>query len=215
MSNKKVVEDPLKPLDQICEPDERQQHFVGKLKDNHAALSVILLNENVPIDVRQLFETAKNLSLYSWFVYPFHQASELAALSALEMALRKRYLAENPQSKLTKYLHGLNKLMLHAKNEKWITNKGFSDLYERAKYFAKHKKNITDDFDKEPFMQVEEPSEEEIESVLLDLDLNMVDAVVDNAPKIRNDLAHGSSVLHPNSISTLVMTSKVINQVYF
>ncbi len=96
MTDRNELQDPLKPLDRIYEPDERQISFTASLEDRHAALEEITLSDAAPLDVRQLFETAKNLSLYSWFVYRFHQVSELISFSALEMALRERYLLENP-----------------------------------------------------------------------------------------------------------------------
>lgn len=217
MSNKKEVEDPLKSLDQIYKPDERHEHAVYTLDDTHAELSNIVLNDSVPIDVRQLFETAKNISLYSWFVYRFHQASELIVFSALEMALRARYAIENPDVPDKKYPFGLYNLLQHAKSEEWITNEGFPSLYERAKTFAKDKKRInimkTHDFEKEPSVTVEEPSIEEIEDALSEID--MVGAITNNANTIRNNLAHGSRTLHPNSVSTLFTTSEVINQIFF
>lgn len=218
MSEIEELQDPLKPLDQICEPDERQASFISTLEDNHAELNNIILNEAVPIDVKQLFETAKNLSLYSWFVYRFHQVSELIAFSALEMALRERYLAENPvdaksKKKRTPSLYGL---MQHAKKEKWLKNENFPSLYTRARHIAEENKMMekmkSHDFDKEPSMPVDEPTDVEVKEALESLD--MVEAITSNAHKIRNDLAHGSKILHPNSIWTLQTTAEVINQIY-
>ena len=216
MLNKKEVEDPLKSLDQIYEPDERHEYSVYTLEDVHSELSKIVLNNSVPIDVRQLFETAKNISLYSWFVYRFHQASELLVFSALEMALRERYAIENPDVPSKKYPFGLYHLLQHAKSEEWITNEGFPSLYARAKTFAKDKKSIeiiqTHDFEKEPSVAIEEPGIDEIEEALSEID--MVGAIINNANLIRNSLAHGSRTLHPNSVSTLFTTSEVINQIF-
>lgn len=212
----KVILDPLKSLDQICEPDSRQKYFYAGLQDYHSELSGIVLNSNVPVDVHQLFETAKNLSLYSWFVYRFHQVAELVAFSALEMALRERFLAENHESQEQKKYLGLSNLLQHAKSVQWITNDGFPSLYVRAKHLAEYKKSIeiikNHDFENKPTTAIEEPSEKEILSALKDLD--MVDAITSNANKIRNDLAHGSNTLHSHSISTLVITAEVINQIY-
>ena len=80
------------------EPDIRQQHLCT-LEEMHQLLDDIVLNDEVPDDVYQLFETAKNLSLYSWFMYRFHQVAELMSYTALEMALRHRYLLEHPNKK--------------------------------------------------------------------------------------------------------------------
>ncbi len=214
--NDKSLQDPLKALEEINEPDERQKNFIHGLEENHLELSAIVLNDSTPIEVQQLFETAKNLSLYSWFVYRFHQVSELIAFSALEMALRERYLAENSQSKTDGSPRGLYQLMQHAKKVEWITNDGFPSLYNRAKYLAEHGKLMDiikkHDFEKDPSVLVGDPNEQEIEDALANLD--MVKAVTNNTHKLRNNLAHGSGTLHPNSISTLITISEVINQIY-
>lgn len=217
MTDKEALQDPLKPLDQICEPDERQASFVATLDDNHQELKNITLNEVVPLDVRQLFETAKNLSLYSWFFYRFHQVAELISFSALEMALRKRYLAENPiNPQSNQRPPALFQLMQYAKKEGWITNEGLSGLYELARHNAEHKKMVEKmkihDFEKEPSMPIDEPTEEEITEALANLD--RIQAIAENAHKIRNNLAHGSNMLHPNSISTLRTNAELINQIY-
>jgi hypothetical protein len=152
VSNKEDIQDPLKPLDKVCEPDERQKYFAYGLADYHARLSDLALDQSVPAEVRQLFETAKNLSLYSWFVYRFHQASELIAFSALEMALRAKYSLENPGSPSRSRAQGLYWLLRHAKEERWIANEGFPSLYESARNLAAHKKSMdlmrTHDFKK-------------------------------------------------------------------
>lgn len=218
MTDRDKLQDPLKPLDQIYEPDERQIPLIASLEDQHAALKEIILNDAVPLDVRQLFETAKNLSLYSWFVYRFHQVSELTSFSALEMALRERYLAENPIDEKSKKKRPptLYDLMQHAKKEGWITNEGFSDSYQLARHNAEFNKMIekskTHDFDKEPSMSIDVPSEEEVAEELSKMD--RVKAISETSHKIRNDLAHGSNTLHQNSISTLHTHAELINQIY-
>lgn len=100
MSEKDI--DRLKDLSKICEADERQQYFSTTLEIEHDILSQITINETAPRTAIQLFETAKNLSLYSWFVYRFHQVSELTAYSALEVALKEKYQLENPSDESKK-----------------------------------------------------------------------------------------------------------------
>lgn len=75
------IDDPLKALEEILKPDPRRPHLVGTLAEEHADLATISLNDAVPVIVAQLFETAKNVSLYSWFVYRFHPVSESVAFS--------------------------------------------------------------------------------------------------------------------------------------
>lgn len=214
MSDK--VDDPLKELTEITQPDCRQRYFNNTLELNHEELTSITLHTGVPVEVRQLFETAKNVSLYSWFVYRFHQISELVAFGALEMALRLRYESEcecpnKKKSKLTLY-----PLLQYAKEHNWITNEGFPSLESRVKECAGKRKNdrraLAHDFETEPEMYWEEPTEEEIAEAHNDFDL--VSAIAGNAHNIRNELAHGSSQMHPHSISTLHTVGEVINQLY-
>ena len=210
--------DRLKKFAEVYQPDERQRYFSTTLEDEHETLSCIQLNENTPRTAIQLFETAKNLSLYSWFVYRFHQVSELTAFSALEVALKEKYESENPDPAKNKKgsRTTLHFLMAHAKEANWISNEGFPSLFDRAKVFAADKKNHEKakkhDFDKEPEMLCDEPTIQEVEDALKAVDL--VSAVTENTNKIRNNLAHGSSTLHPNSISTLLLVSEIINQLY-
>lgn len=219
--NNNEVQDPLKALNEIYEPDERQAFFVGQLPDNHQALSLIILNDSVPLEVKQLFETAKNLSLYSWFCYRFHQVAELISFAAMEMALRERYVAEtafapSSEDKQKRRAPTLYGLLQHAKKEKWLTNDGFPSLYNRARYSAElskaNLKSKTHDYKKEPQFVIEEPTDEEIALALESMD--MVAAVTDHSHDIRNRLAHGSSILHCNSISSLSLNAEVINQIY-
>lgn len=207
------VQDPLKPLDEICEPDVRQKLFRGAgLDRDHEELSRIILSKKVPVDVRQLFATAKNLSLYSWFVYRFHQVSEFAAYSALEMALRLRY--EKEKGKKTNA--SLGKLLEYAQKENWIHNEGFSCLDEIAQRNAEHKKSLEAILSKDPDsdepIPVDPPTEQEIQEARNELD--MVSGIMEAVPRSRNELAHGSSNLHPNSIAILEVVAEVINQIY-
>ncbi|WP_371194603.1 hypothetical protein [Glaciecola sp. SC05] len=197
MSNKDI--DKLKDLSKSCEPDYRQKYFSTTLEIEHDALSQTAINETAPRTTVQLFETAKNLSLYSWFVYRFHQVSELIAFSALEVALKEKYLLENPSGRSEKKQGRLTlfKLLEYGKKNQWIKNEGFSSLYRRARRFAEEKKNRekaeAHDFEKEPEMFCEEPTAQEIDDALRSIDL--VSAVTENTNKHRNNLAHGSNTL--------------------
>jgi hypothetical protein len=61
----------VRHLTELLLPDPRHSHLGNLPEKQYARLAEIKLNEAAPQDVRQLFETAKNLSLYSWFVYRF------------------------------------------------------------------------------------------------------------------------------------------------
>lgn len=206
------VEDPLKSLDEICSPDPRQKNFSGSLSDRHRILSEINLHPSVPVDVRQLFETAKNLSLYTWFVYRFHQVAELQAYVTLEMALKTKFKSQYPDEKVPT----LAKLLKTAEEDRWINNERFPSLMFRARRNAWSKKNLAlaqeHDFDSCPELVCQEPTEIEVAEALADLDI--VRGITSTANKLRNNLAHGSTTLHPNSMSTLKIVSEVINQLF-
>jgi hypothetical protein len=89
----------LKLLEEICQPDERHRNRVdveiatGVVSDTtvqsmHSLIEKITLDNNVPDEVRSHFETAKNLALYSWFVYSFNVVAAMQGYASLEMAVR-------------------------------------------------------------------------------------------------------------------------------
>ncbi len=86
--------DPLKPLDKILSQD--RDFFPQTIEQRHATISEITVHEGVPLKVQQVFETARNLSLYAFYAYRFHQVAELMAYIAFEMALSQRVQQETP-----------------------------------------------------------------------------------------------------------------------
>lgn len=48
------IEDPLKPLDKLLNPDSRRSNIVGTLAEEHADLEYIRLNVDVPVIVARL-----------------------------------------------------------------------------------------------------------------------------------------------------------------
>lgn len=210
-------EDRLKELKDVCLPDIRNQYFNFTLEDIHYVLERINLNRTAPVNVKTQFETAKNLALYSWFVYRFHQISEMTAYTAMEMALREKYKQEVQGIGAKKPSLMTMKLLLdQARKRKWLQNDKFPSLYGRAKHAAQMKKareqEKTHDFDNMPFMPIEEPTEAEITEVMNNFDLASV--VLDNTHKLRNSLAHDLTKMAPDSLGTLSLVSEVINQLY-
>jgi hypothetical protein len=91
----------LKLLEEICQPDERYRnrvdldHATGKITETtiesiYRLIEPIRLREDVPAEVRNHFEIARNLALYSWFVYSFNVVAAMHAYSSLEMALKRK-----------------------------------------------------------------------------------------------------------------------------
>lgn len=91
----------FKLLDEVTTADVRNTYFVlrnretgetrrQELRDHYEAVSRFVLSQSVPDNIRSRFNTAKNVLLYTWFVYDFYPVAELQALSVLELALRDR-----------------------------------------------------------------------------------------------------------------------------
>ena len=89
----------LKPRDEVLLADVRNQNRVdldlstGFAKETtidtfYEELEPVTLNVSVPVAVRNHFEIARNLILYSWFVYSFNVVAAMQAYASLEMAAR-------------------------------------------------------------------------------------------------------------------------------
>ncbi|HBX37875.1 MAG TPA: hypothetical protein DEG76_11540 [Pseudohongiella sp.] len=217
MEGKEYVQDPLRAIDKVFQADKRYADSQISVEDVHRALAPIVLSDSVPTPVRQLFETAKNVSLYAWFVYRFHQVSEMVAYSALEMALKSRYLEKNPDCDPKSTPRGLKKLLKYAQTEKWIENSKFSfgrALARRRILDRQRDEIIQSGILKSPGDSIEmtEPAEADIDVELHKIDI--VAGIVERQANIRNDLAHGSTRLDHSSVSRLSKVAEIINQVY-
>ncbi len=91
----------LKKLEEIMMPDGRTTSFViinretGQkrefgIKDLYGEVDLIRLDQTVPEEVRSQFNVARNLCLYSWYCYSFHNVACLKAYTTIELALRIR-----------------------------------------------------------------------------------------------------------------------------
>lgn len=210
MSETTGVEDPLKPPDQVDQPDERSASFLKALADRHAELAAIRLLEGVPTDVAQLFETAKNVSLYSWYVYRFHQVAEAVAFQALEAGLRMRCHEDRTYKgggKLSSYLR-------HAEASGWLGNRDFDVVRRQAVARAQIRAVIgqIQQMQGAGPTPVLPPTEEDIERELTEMTYvkNLINAI----PTHRNELAHGSGMLMPNSARTLRLVAELLNAVF-
>lgn len=219
-SDSEDVEDPFKSLSSITELDERMSMFVGSLGDFHSALAEIALSINVPIEIRQHFETAKNLSLYACFAYRFHQVAEFWGFSALEMALRERRLRDEPELRKTEKptdVPMLKRLLKQATSEGWFNSISDELRWERAYHTVCNKKRFAaiEALKANPELDgVEwvEPTHREIAAAWDPSD--PVTPIIDSAKSMRDNLAHGSTNLHPNSAATLRQTAQLINSLF-
>ena len=91
----------LKPRNEVLSPDVRNQHranfdhSTGVISEMafdsiYDEVEKIRINNTAPESVRSHFEIARNLVLYSWFVYSFNVVAAMQAFASLEMALKAR-----------------------------------------------------------------------------------------------------------------------------
>jgi hypothetical protein len=216
------LDDPLKPLAAIFDPDERQAFMVGTLTELHQELSTLELSRLVPKEVRQLFETAKNVRLYAFFAFRLHQVAEMGFYQSLEMALRSRRLIEDhngaalQSSKAGKRLN-LGGLLKEAAACGWIYNAGFSMRSLRAKNALVHEKTVeaierARAVGHEGDIAVSEPTEEEIAARAQIIDVTAL--MCKHIPQFRNELAHGSIKLYPHGMMIYRDICDAINMLF-
>jgi len=127
----------FKKFEEITLPDNRNTYFMiinkqtGErseydLADLYEEIKLIELHEVVPEDIRSQFNVARNLSLYTWFCYSFHNVSTLKAYSTVEMALRIRL--DKPE----KNKPSLWKMMREAVDKGLIKDKHFGHIMEQS-----------------------------------------------------------------------------------
>ncbi|MGE3787466.1 MAG: hypothetical protein AB7H03_12560 [Nitrospirales bacterium] len=216
----------LRPLAHVSEPDPRNLAFIRvdpdtkncrpiEIKDFHQEVSTLQLNSTVPQKITSAFETAKNLYLYAWFVYRFHPVAEHQALACLELALRKQYECELQEEDPDGRKPTLSPLLRYAIKHGHITPGGFRRWHEAAQRRALRRYEME---------KIDEMYAKELKQIDLDYsDVTMTDAdrngeflnfLADSLPKLRNEYAHGTAMIHNQALMTLEIVSEIINQIY-
>jgi hypothetical protein len=191
----------LKKLSEVSEADPRQALFsridpsapdffrARTLGDVHALAEAITLNSAVPPNIRDHFETARNLIVYSWFYYPFNVTAQLAAYVSVEYALRER---------MTDRTTNFGPLLTRAVQLGIINDQGFSIPSAQLKRIREWNAELP------PEMHLAEPSSLSEYSKAIAADL----------PRARNSLAHGTTTLHHMGASTVALAAEIINQLF-
>lgn len=210
----------LRPLEYICSPDPRSPRpdtdslFGSTIETHHQRIAEINLNDSVPRDILIQFETAKNLQLYAWLIYRFYPVAQHQALACLELALRTRFENEIPKKGKNSRLF-LSDLLDHAINTKAINNEGFSawhyhnhvsahTRYEQQKIQEMHENGLTSI----------ELNENEVEIIDEDKNFDYVKLLKKSLLGSRNHHAHGSTMLHNQTLGTIRIIAEIINQIY-
>jgi len=112
----------LKALDEVFAPDSRMEGW-GTLESEHRELSEIRLSDSVPEDIRNYFETIKNICLYGRFVYAFYGVATSLTFLLLEFALKVR-LAKGKDQRKGRF----KELLRRAIKDGLINEEGFSHI---------------------------------------------------------------------------------------
>lgn len=206
--------DTMKSLDQVLSVDPRNQHI--DLADWHAAIQEINLVDSAPKEVKQLFENAKNVSLYTFFAYRLHQSAQLIGYSALEKALKLKFAQEKNNINIERPPSRLVDYMNIALEQKWITSQGYESSRHIAEARVQHKKlyELIDSGALANGKRIPIPQPEEHEVLEEMEDMGIAQTRLHASRHIRNFLAHGEGGLHPSSIQTLRLVAEEINQLF-
>lgn len=200
----------FRDLEDVCKPDKRMKYFCADefctnllsddIKYQRNIISGLVLPDYVPDEIYIRYDTAKNLFLYAWFVYRFHNVAELHLYSTLEMALRLRY-GDEAKSEHEEYVRGksgkhrkkynptLHSLLCFTVNHGYIVASDF-EAYNVS--FGQESGGTSSSEQEDRFLQ------------------NFVGIV----PKFRNDLGHGSITLHPDIQRSFTMVRDVLVKIF-
>lgn len=184
--------DELRQIDDMHLPDFRQTCYVKwgpldselvpiTLQDHHDGPAHFPLPDYIPEDVRNHWDTARNLWLYAWNVWRFYPLSQFQAMGTLELALRIKLFGKQASE---------CKLGLDALLKKSIKQKLWDK--EDIKHIVKSKQHhINGQHDNAKLYDDPLPNETDIENFLNEhfqvlLRLNRM---------IRNHVAHGETFL--------------------
>ena len=187
----------LKPYDQILEADAIWRGFVlynretgtsrdRTLRDHYSGIESITLMQSVAESVREQFDAARNLFLYSWFVYNFVPIAQLHAFSSVEYAIRIK------SGKPLMLRAGLELAI----KEQWIEDSGF-------RYYNI---NVRHDMPGDDTPPASSPDAKDIQAYCKILS--------DSFPYLRNELAHGNLMTYPGGLDLFAICAVLINQLF-
>jgi hypothetical protein len=182
----------LKPFSELHSQDERQNYRGLSLEAVHEFAAALTLNAGVPERVQDQFTIARHAVVYSWFVYPMNSAAELYGLLAVEQALYLRALADDPTLAQRKTPPTLAPLLKRAIQKRWLLDVGFSKVPE------------------DPYLW---PEARARFGVIPD-DQRYCYSLLEDLPRDRNHLAHGTYVLAPGPRPHLRRDADLINQLF-
>ena len=198
----------LKPLVEVLAPDPRQRGFMRydpdlrtyrprTLNDFYSSIEDIELNPGAPDGVQTQFNTAKNLFVYSWFVYGFAPISDFMAYSALECALRERSEREG----LNVRRKSLGQMLKMAIEHSWIQDDGI----RHHRRIETRRRETVKEWEEMGFV---------VQPTLSAGPRDYCTILQKSFSDLRNSLAHGQGLIYPPSSLTLELCADLINQLF-
>lgn len=205
-------EDALKSVDCLHLPDPRNKHF--SIEYWHDCIAGIRISDRVPVSVRQIFENAKNIALYSYYSYRLHQAAEIIGYMALESSLKKKYeiVGARLQHRRPKSFQDYIKIALA---EGWVSDERMVSF--RAVAESAVRERLTRDMIRSGVVGKEPvpspiPSEEEILAELRSM--RVAEKALHGKRRIRNMYLHEGTGLSDTSAEVLTDLAELINQMF-
>lgn len=185
-------------------------------EDHHAEISCLRLNDSVPEQINIQFETARNLYLYSWFVYRFYPVSQQHALACLELALREVFGKTIPKRYFPKARHPMLKSLLRfAVDTGAIENQGFRRWHAHVERRARNRYETERMHEMlERGLNVIEMDYREAVPNEDDRKYDYLSILLETLPGTRNAHAHGSTMLTNQVLGTIELVCEIINQLF-
>jgi hypothetical protein len=191
-----IQADGFRSLADIYSADPRHNAFLIKsIGRYHAQLNELTLNRSVPANVQVSFDTARNLCLYSWFVYRFSTVARFQAYATLEYAIKARA----PKAKAAR-LGGLKACIDYAIQQKWFKDEGIRQ-YRRLKVLSDESSRFWEHVGQPKHIVERAPDE-------------WLKRSRESFPGIRNEIAHGTPLLLGDDFTVLEMCCDLINQLF-
>lgn len=225
--------DGLRLPQHVCDADPRNHLFVkadpetGKSQplsqaDQYGAVAIYTLSEVVAESVRILFDTARNLYLYAWFVYRFYNIAEQQVFACLEMALRERLKNEMPLPEAywlknkRSQAPSLRPMLRYVIDMGYIRNEDFRIWRERGIVRSRQRYEME---------KLQEMKKQGLNSIELDYskvvvkeedleNYDYLDVLLIHIPNVRNNYAHGSGLLHNQVLHSFEVVSEFINKLF-
>jgi hypothetical protein len=188
------------------------------LAAHHRDIEAVQLTIEIPEAVAIQFETARNLYLYAWHVYRFFPVAQSQALFSLELGLRMRLPDRLPEPYQRSWHQQpmLAGLLGYAIDQGLIRNEGFDRWHRAAEDRAQQRRSmeIFQAMLDQKLESVEVDEEEAINVITDDQSWDLVKILRKSLPGLRNELAHGSSMLTNQVLGTIELVAEILTQIY-